>query len=83
MIITTTNSVEDRQIDNYVGIVFGEVISGVNFIKDFGAMIRNFVGGRSAGYEEELMKARENALNEMKERALQMGCDAIVGVKVD
>lgn len=83
MIITTTNSVEGRQIDNYVGIVFGEVISGVNFIKDFGAMIRNFVGGRSTGYEEELMKARENALNEMKERALQMGCDAIVGVKVD
>ena len=73
MIITTTNSVEGRQIDSYVGVVFNEIISGVNFIKDFGAMIRNFVGRRSAGYEEELMK----------ERASQMGCDAIVGVKID
>ena len=73
MIITTTNSVEGRQIDSYVSVVFGEIISGVNFIKDFGAMIRNFVERRSAGYEEELMK----------ERASQIGCDAIVGVKID
>ena len=54
MIITTTPSVEGRAIREYKGIVFGEVISGVNFMKDLGAGLRNFFGGRSAGYEEEL-----------------------------
>lgn len=83
MIITTTNSVEGRQIESYKGIVFGEVISGVNFIKDIGAGLRNFFGGRSGWYEEELLKSRENALNEMRERAIALGCDAVIGVKVD
>jgi len=51
MIITTTGSVEGRQIAEYRGIVFGEVISGINFLKDIGASLRNILGGRSQGYE--------------------------------
>ena len=66
MIITTTPSVEGRAIREYKGIVFGEVISGVNFMKDLGAGLRNFFGGRSACYEEELQKAREEALEMTK-----------------
>ena len=58
MIITTTPSVEGKRIVNYYGIVFGEVITGVNVIKDFAAGLSNFFGGRSATYEEELMNAR-------------------------
>ena len=34
MIVTTTQTVEGRQIAEYKGIVFGEVVSGVNFVKD-------------------------------------------------
>ena len=37
MIVTTTPSIEGKHIVEYRGIVFGEVISGVNFIKDFAA----------------------------------------------
>ena len=47
MIITTTPSIEGRQISQYLGIVFGEVISGVNFARDFAAGLTNFFGGRS------------------------------------
>lgn len=83
MIITTTPSVEGRAIAEYRGIVFGEVISGINFIKDLGASLRNIFGGRSQGYEEELLTARSQALQEMETRASELGCDAVVGVKMD
>lgn len=83
MVITTTSSVEGREIAAYRGIVFGEVVSGVNFMKDIGAGFRNFFGGRSQGYEDELMRAREEALDEMAERAENIGADAVVGVKMD
>ena len=83
MIITTTPSVEGREIAEYQGIVFGEVISGINFIKDIGASFRNFFGGRSQGYEEELLAARAQALEEMEQRASQLGANAVVGVKMD
>ena len=58
MILTTTPSVEGRTIAEYKGIVFGEVITGINFIKDFGAGLRNIFGGRSGSYERELLEAR-------------------------
>ena len=83
MIITTTPTVEGKKIIEYKGIIFGEVISGVNVIKDFAAGLSNFFGGRSATYEEELMRAREGALREMEQRAAARGANAVVGVDVD
>jgi uncharacterized protein YbjQ (UPF0145 family) len=83
MIITTTPSVEGRQIAEYKGIVFGEVITGINVLKDIGAGLRNFFGGRSQGYENELLEARAQSLQEMERRAEQLGADAVVAVKMD
>lgn len=83
MIVTTTTSVENRTITSYEGIVFGEVITGINVLKDIGAGLRNVFGGRSKGYEDELVEAREEALNEMADRAKKRGCDTVVGVKMD
>lgn len=83
MIITTTPSVEGRTIEQYKGIVCGEVIMGVNFLKDLGAGLRNVFGGRSKGYEEELIKGREEAIQEMISRAERMGANAIVGIDLD
>lgn len=83
MILTTTPSVEGQTIKEYKGIVFGEVISGVYFIRDFAASIRNIVGGRSGSYEEELVVARTQAMNEMSERAAKLGADAVIGIDID
>ncbi len=83
MVITTTNEIQDKKVMEYKGIVFGEVISGVNMFKDLGANLRNIFGGRSKGYEDELLAARKNALEEMKNRAASLGANAIIGVKMD
>ncbi|MEQ7214578.1 putative heavy metal-binding protein [Enterococcus asini] len=83
MIVTTTNGVQGKQVESYQGIVFGEVITGINVLKDLGAGMRNFFGGRSKSYEEELTVAREEAIEEMKQRAQELGADAIIGMKMD
>ena len=83
MIVTTTNNVDGRPILAYKGVVFGEVITGINMFRDIGAGIRNIFGGRSQGYEEELQAAREEAIQEMCGRAQQKGANAVVGVDVD
>lgn len=83
MIITTTPSVDGAKITQYLGVVCGEVISGVNFVKDFAAGLTNIFGGRSDSYEEELVAAREQALKELEERAEDLGANAVVGVDVD
>ncbi|TDT45999.1 putative heavy metal-binding protein [Fonticella tunisiensis] len=83
MIVTTTNNIEGKRIVEYKGIVCGEVISGVNFVKDFAAGLSNFFGGRSKSYESELIQAREEALEELKQRASRLGANAVIGVDID
>jgi len=83
MILTTTPTVEGRTIREYKGVIFGEVISGVNFFRDIAASIRDLVGGRSTSYEEELINARSQAMDEMVERAVRLGADAVIGIDID
>ena len=83
MITTTTPSIEGRAIRGYLGIVVGEAIVGANLFKDLFAGIRDIVGGRSAAYERELEKARTIALDELRQRAAELGADAVVGVDLD
>ena len=83
MIVTTTPGVEGKKIIEYKGMVFGEVVAGVNFIKDFMGGITDVLGGRSGTYENELADARDKAVAEMAKRAEKMGANAVVGVDVD
>ena len=83
MLVTTTPTVEGRKIEQYYGVVTGEVIIGANFIKDFTASLHDFFGGRSKSYERTLIEAKDNAMNEMMMRASQMGANAIVGIDLD
>lgn len=83
MLVSTTPSIEGRRITKYCGVVAGEAILGANIVKDLFAGIRDLVGGRSGTYERELQRAREIALQELQERAQELGANAVVGVDLD
>ena len=83
MILSTTPSIEGRIIREYKGVVTGETIIGANFVKDFFAGIRDVVGGRSGSYERVLREAKDTSMNEMVDRAMGMGANAIVGIDID
>ena len=83
MIIATTNYVPGMEVVEYKGLATGEVVAGINFIKDLGAWLRNFFGGRSQGYEDEIIQARAEALKELEARAAAMGANAVIGVRID
>ncbi len=83
MILTTTNSLEGKKVDAYLGIVVGEAVMGVNLFRDMFASIRNIVGGRAGGYEKALEEGRQTALFEMQAKARDMGGDAVLGIHMD
>jgi uncharacterized protein YbjQ (UPF0145 family) len=83
MLVTTTHSIEGRKVEDYLGVVTGEVIVGANIFKDLFAGIRDIVGGRSGSYESTLRGARMTALNELKDEARALGADAVIGVDLD
>lgn len=83
MIVTTTTSIEGRPVQDYIGLVTGEVIVGANIFRDLFAGIRDIVGGRSASYEGVLQRAREEAIEEMSQTAREKGANAVIGVDID
>lgn len=83
MLMTTTPSVEGKQIVRYLGVVTGETIIGANVFRDFLAGVRDFFGGRSASYEAVLREAKDTALEEMARQAEALGANAVVGIDLD
>lgn len=83
MILTTTQSIEGQQIITYHGVIAGEAVLGANVFKDMFAGIRDFVGGRSGTYEKELEKARSAAMQELENKASELGANAVVGIDID
>ena len=83
MLMTTTPSVEGKQIVRYLGVVTGETIIGANVFRDFLAGVRDFFGGRSGSYEAVLREAKDTALEEMARQAEALGANAGVGIDLD
>ncbi|KPJ50224.1 MAG: hypothetical protein AMJ41_01715 [candidate division Zixibacteria bacterium DG_27] len=83
MLITTTPTIQGKEIKEYLGIVNGEAILGANIVGDIFASITDIVGGRSGAYEKELNKARDIAIKEMWEKAVALGGNAVVSVDID
>ena len=69
MILTSANTLENKEIVEYKGLVTGESLIGANIYKDLFSGVRDVVGGRTSRYEEEIQKARDIELNRMEEKA--------------
>lgn len=69
MIITTTNSIEGREISRYNDPIAAHVVIGTNIFSDIGAGYVDFFGGRSAGYEKEMQEMYKQVTETLKQRA--------------
>ncbi|APD07350.1 UPF0145 protein [Flavobacteriaceae bacterium UJ101] len=83
MILSTTNTLQGKNITDYKGIVSGETIIGANAIKDWFASMTDFFGGRSSSYEKVLIQAKEIATRELEEKARKLGANAVIGIDFD
>ncbi len=83
MLLSTTHNIEGQKIVRYAGLVSGEAILGANIFKDIFASIRDIVGGRSGSYEYAMREAKEIAIQEMTEQAVNLGANAIIGIDID
>ena len=83
VIVTTTHTIEGKPIQEYCGIVVGEVIVGANLVRDLFASVRDVVGGRSGSYERILADARNQAIQELQAECTELGGNAVVGIDLD
>ena len=86
IIMTSASSLEGYKITRQLGLVFGEVVYKIGFLKSMTAHIEDTVAVYSFGDRElggtsrKLRDAREYAMNMMREEAMQRGANAIIAI---
>ena len=81
IIVTTTEHVADKEISEILGVVKGNTVRARNVGRDIGAGLKSLVGGEVVTYTEMTTAARDEAYNRMINQAIELGADAIVGVR--
>ena len=81
MLLSTTDVVAGKEIEETIGLVKGNSVQSRNIGRDMMAGLRNIVGGEMKEYAEMLVRSREIATSAMEEEAKKLGADAIVGVR--
>ena len=81
MIITTVDTIPGMITKRTCGIVRGNTIRARNIGRDLLAILKNIVGGEISDYTKMIAESREQAMDRMTEQAIQLGANAIVGVR--
>lgn len=81
--VTTTPQLEGYRVMKTLDIITAEYVGGVNMFRDILTMVTDLSGGRSATMQNELRKARETCLANLKAEADRIGANAVIGVDLD
>lgn len=83
MIITTTNNIDNLQIDQYLGIIYGNVVIGNNSYAEYTTTCTDILEGGARACKGNLGQTYRNLNIELESEAKEMGADAIVGIRYD
>ncbi len=81
IIVTTATTIPNNEVKEVLGIVQGSTVRARNIGRDIGAGIRSIIGGEVKAYTEMTQQARQEAYNRMINEAIDMGADAVIGVR--
>ncbi|PQJ15974.1 YbjQ family protein [Aureicoccus marinus] len=82
MIITSTETIPNKEIIEVLGIARGSTVRARNIGRDVFAGLKNIVGGEIEEYTKLQAQSREQAMQRMHRDAERMGADAIVNVRL-
>ncbi|MCG8574439.1 MAG: YbjQ family protein [Flavobacteriales bacterium] len=82
MIISTTETIPNKEITEILGIARGSTVRARNIGRDFFAGLKNIVGGEIDEYTKLQAQSREQAMQRMIQDAEKLGADAIINVRL-
>lgn len=81
ILMSTTFEIAGREIQETLGVARGNTIRSRHIGSDIVSSLKGIVGGEIKGYVKAMSDAREEATKRMVQEAIDMGADAIVGVR--
>ena len=81
IIITTATEIPGKSVKQVLGIVKGNTVRARNIGRDIGAGFKNIIGGEVKTYTQMTEHSRDEAYNRMVNQAIEMGADAVIGMR--
>lgn len=81
MIVVTTPTVPEKIVVQTIGLVSGNAIRARHVGKDILAGLRAIVGGEIHEYAKLLAESREQAVDRMRSKAVNLGANGIVSMR--
>ncbi|MFU8925542.1 YbjQ family protein [Acinetobacter puyangensis] len=81
MLLSNLETVPAHRIVRQLDVVYGSTVRSKHVGRDFMAGLKNIVGGELKGYTELLEESRQEAMQRMIDKAVQLGANAIVGIR--
>jgi uncharacterized protein YbjQ (UPF0145 family) len=81
IIMTTQDQLVDHQIEKTLGLVRGNTVRSRNVVSNFIAALRTIIGGEISELTQAVNESRDEALKRLEEHAIELGADAVVGVR--
>jgi uncharacterized protein YbjQ (UPF0145 family) len=83
MIVTTGMGVDGRQVTEYLGVVRGIVVRATGIGRGIVGGLKSIAGGNIEEFTVVCEEARREAFNRMVQHAIEIGADAVIGMRYD
>lgn len=81
--VTTTFTIEGYRVARYLGVVRGIIVRSPTISQGILGGLKSIVGGRIGAYTEMCEQTRQQAYELMIDHAVQIGANAILGLRYD
>ena len=82
-ILTTTTDTINGKILKYIDLVSTNIVLGTNLFSDFKASLTDIFGGQSKTYQKKMQEIYKIAIDDLQHKAISLGANAVIGVKID
>ena len=83
VMVTTMNDLPGYKVTEVFGEVFGLTVRSRNIGSDIGASLKGLVGGEVKGYTKMLADSRLQAVERLRQAALDVGANAVIAMRFD
>ncbi|MGI8557123.1 MAG: YbjQ family protein [Solirubrobacteraceae bacterium] len=83
ILVTTMNDIPGYHVTAVHGEVFGLIVRARNAFANIGAGLRTLVGGEARGYTKLLSDSREQAVDRLRQAAVEKGANAVIAMRFD
>tara|TARA_R110002096_G_C14653390_1_gene726661 strand:- start:3172 stop:3492 length:321 start_codon:yes stop_codon:yes gene_type:complete len=81
MILSTTENIPNKEVNEIIGLVKGNSVRAKNIGRDVFALVKNVMGGEIEAYTELLEQSRQQAIERLIKEATNLKADAVVNIR--